>query len=79
VSSVWAWAPSLFEGRAIAAVVEAVREHQRLGLGQLEHRNVAEVAGDLGQGQSGGYLHAHCVSQPGVQCLDCFLNDYDSL
>lgn len=41
--------PSFFEGRALAAVVESVREHQRLGLGHLEHRDIDEVARELEQ------------------------------
>jgi hypothetical protein len=39
--------PSFFEGRPLAAVVEAMREHQRVGLGDLEHRDIDVVAGEL--------------------------------
>jgi hypothetical protein len=41
--------PSFFEGRACAAVVEPVREHQRLGLRHVEHRDLDEIAGELAQ------------------------------
>lgn len=36
--------PAFLEGRALAAIVEPVREHQRLGLGHVEHRDLDEVA-----------------------------------
>ncbi|PRQ07839.1 hypothetical protein ENSA7_25120 [Enhygromyxa salina] len=43
--------PSFLEGRTLAAVVEAMREHQRVGLGHLEHRDIDEVTGELGEGR----------------------------
>lgn len=41
--------PSFFEGRARATVVEPMREHQRLGLRHVEHRDVDEITRELAQ------------------------------